>query len=193
MDDLRRRLIELNDALIELSLRNINPKDKQLTQAIQAANALRTPGSDTIVINNTDDDEECDDKVCPTGPTGPTGPKGDPGPTGPTGPKGDPGTCLHECCKAVVVDDDYEVQADDFYVGVDSKKSVTITLPTILLDCFVLIIKSEMGPPVGNRKIKIVTSDGTKIDNLQKVILQEPFECVQLLFRGNAWHITSKQ
>ena len=119
------------------------------------------------------------------GPPGPQGPKGD---TGPMGPAGESGKCTCNRRKTILVQDDYKMQADDYYVGVRSDKPVTITLP-ITLDHYVdFIVKAEMGPPLGNRKVTIVTGDGSLIDGQTSVVLQEPYESRQFVYRGG-WNI----
>lgn len=130
----------------------------------------------------------------PQGPMGPVGPQGLMGPQGPkgdkgdTGPQGESGKCTCNRRKTILVQDDYKMQADDYYVGVRSDKPVTITLP-ITLDHYVdFIVKAEMGPPLGNRKVTIVTGDGSLIDGQTSVVLQEPYESRQFVYRGG-WNI----
>lgn len=135
----------------------------------------------------------------PQGPVGPQGPKGDKGDTGPQGPQGpmgpqgsagETGKCTCNRRKTILVQTDYKMQADDFYVGVRSDSPVTITLPTALsLDHYVdFIVKAEMGPPLGNRKVTITTDDGSLIDGQSSVVLQEPYESRQFVYRGG-WNI----
>lgn len=239
MDGHDRRLIELQQALINLSMGNpVDPKLLQNAQ-LQVAGA-RIPldintgsGNDTVIINNQGD--PCDE--CPPGPPGPPGPEGPqgppgiPGPTGPEGPEGPPGPIGEqgppgppgdqgpqgtpgpigepgppgqqgppgpigppgECdckCQAILVYQDYTATLDDYYIGVNSDGPVTITLPTNHTSCDEIIVKAEMGPPLGNRKITIVTADGSLIDGETSYIIEIPYQAVQLFYGGSSgWHI----
>jgi hypothetical protein len=117
------------------------------------------------------------------GPAGPTGAKGKTGATGPTGPAGD------KTCATKLISSDYTATGDDYYIGVNSIGPVTISLPANCADCMQLIIKAEMGPPLGNRKITIVTTDGSLIDGDPDVVLEVPYEFVRLICRGGEWHV----
>ena len=129
-----------------------------------------------------------------TGATGPTGPSGSPGTpgttgsTGVTGPSGPPGNCSCQC-KATLVSQDYTATLDDYYIGVNSTGPTTITLPNNSSDCQQIVVKAEMGPPLGNRKVTITTSDGSKIDGDSSYVMSVPYESVQILYRGGNWHI----
>lgn len=127
----------------------------------------------------------------PPGPPGETGPIGEPGPQGepgPTGPPGPPGECTCKC-KAILVSQDYIVTMDDRYVGVNSDGPVYITLPGDCKDCDQLIIKAEMGPPLGNRKIIILAAPGQTIDDEEEYVMEVPYQSVHLICRGGNWHI----
>lgn len=87
-----------------------------------------------------------------------------------------------------VVSESYNVSPDDCYVGVDAEKATTITLPKDPSDGKVIIVKAEMKPPLGNRKVTITTADGTLIDGYQNCIIQVSNETVRLLFR-DGWRI----
>jgi hypothetical protein len=93
-----------------------------------------------------------------------------------------------ECCNAIVVSQDYTATPDDYYIGVDSQRPVTITLPMSVINCKQYVIKVEMGPPLGNRKVKIA-SPGTTIDGATSIVLTNPYESVSVLYRGGKWHI----
>lgn len=124
----------------------------------------------------------------PTGPSGPTGETGPTGSTGPTGPSGPSGNCACQC-KTTLVSQDYAATLDDYYIGVNSNGPVTITLPSTGGDCQQIVVKAEMGPPLGNRKVTIATSDGSSIDGDTSYVMSIPYESVYLIFRGSAWHI----
>ena len=124
-----------------------------------------------------------------SGISGYSGYSGSKGSKGEKGDKGDPGTSCTQ--NTILVDKDYEVQENDYYIGVNSKKPTTITLPTTVDTCVTKIIKAEMDAPMGNRKVTITTSDGSLIDDSDSVILQSPFETITVVYRGGNWHIVS--
>lgn len=205
MNSLERRLVEMNEALLNVS-KGKPASDKMMTQAQRVLAGggypgINTgPGNDTVIINT---EEDC---KCPPGPPGPPGPQGDAGspgiqgepgpqgeqgpegPPGPKGDKGDPGHCEF-AFKCVVVDEDYQAEPDDYYIGVNSRFPVTITLPSDLDGCTMIVVKAEMGAPLGNRKVTVVTSDGSDIDGSSSFVITEPYGCVSLMYRGQEWHI----
>ena len=137
-------------------------------------------------------------EVGPAGPQGADGPKGPPGPQGATGPQGEPGPQGPQgpgfngdpIYNTVLIDDDYIVSQDDAYIGVQTKKPIKILLPTGLEQGTLYVIKLEMSAPIGNRKVTIITeNDGITIDGRTSLVLQEPYEYVSLIYRGNGWHI----
>ena len=207
MDSIERRLIELNEALLRLST-GTRPTDEQLLQAQQVLAGVSPinlgPGNDTVIINQ-GDNNGCE---CPPGPPGPqgepgpTGPEGPPGPAGeqgprgkpgPAGPPGPPGNCSCQC-STTLVSEDYTATLDDYYIGVNSSGPVTITLPADCIDCHELIIKAEMGPPLGNRKITVTAFDegmteGNTIDGQDEVVLEEPYASIRVICRGGNWWV----
>lgn len=216
MDSLERRLIELNQALLKLKAGE--PIDQKVVeearQVLAGSSFINTgQGNDTVIINQQGDNNGCE---CPTGPTGPAGPPGNPGPTGPTGPQGDSGPTgpsgepgpqgepgpigptgpTGECsceCKTILVSKDYAATSDDYYVGVNSSRPVTITLPCDPTDCQQIVVKAEMGPPMGNRKITIIpcqeTEPVSKIDGADEYVIEVPYQSVHLIYRGGDWWI----
>jgi hypothetical protein len=74
-------------------------------------------------------------------------------------------------------------------VGIQCTIPITVTLPPNTEIGNWIIIKLEMGAPIGNRKVTVKTSDGSLIDGASTKILQEPYECLQLVYRAAAWHI----
>ena len=213
MNALEARLIELNDALLKLSDKREVPNDALLEQARQVLSGgaysplIDTgPGNDTVIINQGDDNGDC--KQCPPGPPGPQGEPGPPGPPGPAGeaggigppgppgsegPPGPPGNCSCQC-SATLVSQDYTATVDDYYIGVNSLGPVTITLPADCRDCHEIIVKAEMGPPLGNRKITITAFDqgmteGNTIDGKDEYIIEVPYQSVNLICRGGNWWI----
>lgn len=92
-------------------------------------------------------------------------------------------------CNTILVEEDYECTIDDCYIGVDSPGPVTISLPLVVSDGHQIVVKAEMGPPLGNRKVTIVAIDGSLIDGAAAFVLSVPYESVHLIRRGYAWHI----
>lgn len=131
-----------------------------------------------------------------TGSSGATGPQGEVGPIGATGATGEQGAtgpigATGECscrCQAILVYQDYAATLDDYYIGVNSLGPTTITLPPNPGSCFEIIVKAEMGPPLGNRKITIITSDGSTIDGETDYIIEVPWQAVHLVYATN-WNI----
>lgn len=187
MDSLDRKLIELNDALLNLSKGIPVPKSVLDQAQLAISGQINTgSGNDTVIINQNGSDCEC-----PTGPPGPQGPqgeKGDKGDKGDTGDQGPPGVCE---CNSKTIDSDYIVQTDDFYIGVNSEEPVTVLLPCGLEKCQVVIVKAEMGPPLGNRKVTIETDGSCAIDGGDSFVLQSPYESITLLYNSGNWNIVA--
>lgn len=205
MDSNERMLIELQQLILQK--RFGLPLAQQIQGAVvTASNFSGGGGSDDDIINIQTSGEEG-----PPGPPGPQGPQGDPGPPGDTGPPGPPGKTgaqgaqgepgavgppgpPGDCdckCKAILVTQSYTASSDDYYIGVTSSKPVTITLPSYPGDCQEIVVKAEMGPPLGNRKVTITTDDDSYIDDEANYILEVPYESVRLISRGGNWHIIS--
>lgn len=132
-----------------------------------------------------------------TGETGSTGETGQPGETGPPGPIGPPGPTgpAGECkckCNSILIDDDYIAVTTDYYIGVNSDGPVSIILPEYDdedTECHTIIVKAEMGPPLGNRKVTIETADNNiKIDGDDSYIMEVPWESVTLFYRNGNWY-----
>jgi hypothetical protein len=121
-----------------------------------------------------------------TGPKGPKGSTGDQGPEGPPGPRGpDSGPCK---CKTKVISEDYTVEEDDYYIGVDSKEPVQITFPTDFKECVEIVVKAEMSPPLGNRKITLVSKSPGKIDGKETYVITVSYDSVNLIYRDGNWY-----
>lgn len=121
------------------------------------------------------------------GPPGPPGPQGDTGPQGPKGDTGPAGSCKD--CRCLLVTKDYEVVDGDYYIGVNSDVPVTIVLPKNFTNCKELIVKAEMGPPLGNRKITIVANTDSTIDGKDSYTITVPYGFVRLIFQEGEWFI----
>lgn len=219
MNSLEARLIELNDALVKMSDRKEIPSDALINQARQTLAGgypqINTgAGNDTVIINQQGDQDGCQQNGA-TGPqgdqgatgatgqdgyngeqgstgaggeVGATGEQGTMGSSGATGPAGPPGECDCEC-KRIVVSQDYHAQMDDYYIGVNSSRPVTITLPANCRSGCKIIIKAEMGPPLGYRKITIITEDGSMIDGEYSYIIEVPYQSVSMICRAGDWWI----
>jgi hypothetical protein len=185
MDSAERRLIDLYNLLAQYQRNgdsdlagNIQTIRTEITQMLDA----RAGGNDNI--NIVIDGGECPDEC----PPGPPGPPGEQGPPGPPGPQGEPGVCTCKC-KSILVSSDYTATCDDYYIGVNSEGPVTITLPENCTDCCEIIVKAEMGPPLGNRKVTVTTIDGSYIDGKDKYVMEVPYQSVNIFCRGGDWYI----
>jgi hypothetical protein len=181
MDSAERKLIDLYNLLAQYQ-RSQDPNVLGNIQSVRAeiSTMLNISGGrgDTIIkIDDRDTINHCNE-----GPPGPPGPPGEPGPPGP------PGECSCKC-KSILVSEDYTATCDDYYIGVNSDEPVTITLPENCTDCCEIIVKAEMGPPLGNRKITITTSDGALIDGDNEVVITVPYGRINVFCRGGDWHI----
>ena len=189
MENIDRRLIELNDALLRMSTYKTPAAEQMLTQAQSAVSGITIPintgpGNDTVVVN-TESDCDCE---CPPGPQGEKGDQGEPGPKGDKGDKGDTGSFS---CNKITISDNYQAKCSDWYIGVAAVKPVTITLPADCTDQCEIVIKAEMGPPLGNRKVTIVpySDDSTfvNIDGNLKIVLEVPYASVRLVYNNGNW------
>jgi hypothetical protein len=116
----------------------------------------------------------------PRGPQGIKGAKGCAGPMGPPGPKANTST--------IGVNSDYYATTSDFYIGVNSTGPSTIHLPKDAANGHQIVVKAEMGPPLGNRKITIVCDDH-KIDGNTSYVMQVSYDSVWLIKRDDEWFI----
>lgn len=130
----------------------------------------------------------------PQGETGSAGPQGEAGPAGPqgeTGPAGPPGQSTGDpIYNTILIDEDYTIKQEDAYIGVNSAEPVSILLPNDILEGSVYVIKLEMGPPIGNRKVTVKPESSTsKIDGNSSFILKRPYESITVIHRGGNWFI----
>jgi hypothetical protein len=186
MDSSDRLLIELYQLLAGANRSMGSPEEFLRSYNRQSAVYQSCKGSDDDIINI--QTGNATGATGPQGPTGATGATGLPGEPGPIGATGATGNCSCEC-KAILVSEDYVAQLDDYYIGVNSLRPTTITLPRDCRDCQQIIVKAEMGPPLGNRKITIITSDGSTIDGADDYIIEVPYQSVHLICRGMEWWI----
>jgi hypothetical protein len=189
MDSAERKLIDLYNLLAQYQ----RSGDSNVLGNIQSVRAEISTMLNTVGGNGNDNinivigGDDCPDE-CPPGPPGPPGPQGPPGPPGPPGPQGEPGVCTCKC-KSILVSENYTATCDDYYIGVNSEGPVTITLPENCTDCCEIIVKAEMGPPLGNRKVTVTTVDGSYIDGIDKYVIEVPYQSVNVFCRGGDWFI----
>jgi hypothetical protein len=90
-----------------------------------------------------------------------------------------------------LVSENYDAKVDDYYIGVDSVGPVTITLPSDTPACGEIIVKAQMGAPLGNRKITIVPPDDSSseilIDGEPSYVITVPYGSVRLITDGWDW------
>lgn len=111
------------------------------------------------------------------------------GPAGPQGPMGDSGE-LHEASfGTILVSDDYGCTDDDCYLGVNSSRSITITLPVDPGDGHQIAVKLEMSTLVKGQTITLETNDDSTIDGALSYTMTEPWQAVHLFSRGGHWFI----
>lgn len=124
-----------------------------------------------------------------TGAQGPKGEAGVQGIPGPVGPQGETGYCKGCTNNTVQVGSTYTATADDFYIGVESDEPTTIYLPTEPIDGKIIIVKAEMKPPLGNRKITVKCLDDDLIDGYSEYVIQVSHESLTLIYSAKSWHI----
>jgi hypothetical protein len=212
MDSHQRKLVELQEALLRLHYGEKAPEDLIKQAQFALAGGIDTgPGNDTVIINQgANDGTQCvqgiqglqgTDGAQGTqgiqgiqgigGSSGEAGSQGLQGLDGPIGPIGPPGECSCDC-QAILVSEDYSADSSDYYIGVNSDGPTVIELPCDVRDCLEIIVKAEMGPPLGNRKITIIPcqdSTACKIDGEDSYVIEVPYQSVNLIYRGGNWWI----
>lgn len=83
----------------------------------------------------------------------------------------------------ILVTSDYEINSNNFYVGVQTKDSVTIKLPQNPQSGDYYIIKLE-GEKTGNVKVTI-SGNGFLIDGESEKILKNVHDVLRVIFRDN--------
>lgn len=187
MNSLDVRLIELNDALLKQYTHRQEASPEKINYALKSlagGNINTGPGDDVVIINSGD----CETETCPPGPPGPPGEKGEQGEIGPQGPQGLPGICLECDCNTIGIAEDCAPALDDCYIGVTTSEPVTVTLPESPEDGQTYTIKGEVKKVV----ITVTTTDSSKIDGHQTIILRNPYDYVTIVYRGGKWNITSR-
>lgn len=96
---------------------------------------------------------------------------------------------ISTCNKSVIlINANYKVTSNDYYIGVNAEEPITITLPKSPTDGLEFIIKIE-GEMNGNKKVTIITEDGSKIDSDSSIILKTTHDKLRIIFRNPNWHI----
>ena len=85
----------------------------------------------------------------------------------------------------------YYATDDEFYIGIASEKPVTVYLPAAAADGKLIIIKAEMKPPMGNRKVNILTCDGSSIDGYSEAAITVSHGTRTLIRNHGEWFIIS--
>ena len=111
------------------------------------------------------------------------------GPAGPVGPRGDSGETAEPNFGTILVSEDYECTYDDCYIGVNSDRSVTITLPVHPGDGHQIAVKIEMAEMNKGQEITIQTDNVSTIDGALSYTMTEPWQSVHLFSRGGDWFI----
>jgi hypothetical protein len=111
------------------------------------------------------------------------------GPAGPVGPRGDSGETTEPNFGTILVSEDYECTYDDCYIGVNSSRSVTITLPSHPGDGHQIAVKIEMAEMVNDQEVTIQTDNVSTIDGALSYTMTEPWQSVHLFSRGGDWFI----
>jgi hypothetical protein len=111
------------------------------------------------------------------------------GPAGPPGPMGDSGEIPEVSFGTILVSDDYGCTNDDCYIGVNSDRSITITLPYYPGDGHQIAVKVEMATLAEGQIITIETRDDSTIDGALSYTMTEPWQAIHLFSRGGNWYI----
>lgn len=123
------------------------------------------------------------------GEKGEEGEQGDQGERGPEGPQGVPGYCAGCKNQTIRVGSTYRATADDFYIGVDSDEPTTVYLPAEPVEGKIIIVKAQMKPPIGNRKIVVKCLNDDLIDGYSEYVIQVSNESVTVIYSMNGWHV----
>lgn len=89
----------------------------------------------------------------------------------------------------ISIDKNYTLTKDDYYIGVNANKPITITLLPNADDGQEYIIKAEMKPPIGKRIISIVTIDESTIDGYARYLIQVSHDHVRLFRNNGNWNV----
>ena len=90
---------------------------------------------------------------------------------------------------SISISKNYTTTKDDYYIGVDTEKPISITLLPNAEDGQEYIIKAEMKPPIGKRKITIGTIDESTIDGYSSYVIYVSHDYVRLFRHASHWHV----
>ena len=176
----------------------IGPTGSQGEQGVGVKNAWVGNPDGELFISLTDGKVIIAGEVVgPQGERGEQGEKGDQGEKGeqgvqgdrgPQGQQGEPGYCSGCRNNTILVGSTYRATNDDFYIGVDSNEPTTVYLPTEPVDGKIIIVKAEMKPPIGNRKVTVKCLNDDLIDGYSEYVIQVSNESLTIIYRGNGWH-----
>jgi hypothetical protein len=152
-----------------------------------AKNIETTPVEhDTIEEVEPQEEVGSQDPTDPIDPQGPIGSVGESDAIDPTGPSE-----LYSYKRSVIlVSEDYTATMDDYYIGVKSEISVTITIPCDCDDGHEIVVKSEMKQPLDNIRITIISMDDENLCSINgelEYIMDLPYQSVRFICRGNSW------
>lgn len=91
--------------------------------------------------------------------------------------------------KARTITSTYHSTADEFYIGVFSEKPVTVYLPATPANGKIIVVKAEMTPPLGHRRITITTTDGSTIDGYSDAVISVSHGSKTFIYNSNGWRI----
>lgn len=127
----------------------------------------------------------------PPGPQGPQGVQGEQGIQGEQGPQGDqgpPGPAGSTTLPTVITGSTYIASLNDCYIGVNSKEASIITLPANPSNGKLIIVKVEMGAPIGNKKVTVVPSGSATIDGANFITMQNPYQSITVVYNMGNWY-----
>ena len=160
MISLERRLIELNDILIECR----GSGSICALEALDLAESYSTTGSDIVNIGS----------FIP-------GPPGPPGPIGPPGPPGTPGLVP----VTIITTTPYVAVLTDYYLAVEVGAPSSVILPISPIGT-VFIVKDAIGTSSLN---PITITAATTIDGAANYVLSIDYSSITLIFNGLEWNI----
>lgn len=99
-------------------------------------------------------------------------------------------SCLPGTSTRVVTTATYQMQVNDFYVGVNYDGNATITMPVDVNNGLRYIVKDERGEAASpSHYITIVPSASHTIDGEASIVIGFAYGSLSLIWRSNAWRI----
>lgn len=90
--------------------------------------------------------------------------------------------------QTVSVSGSYFGRDTDFYIAVVATKASTIYLPVSVRDGKIIVVKSEMKPPMSGRYITVATVDGSLIDGYKEDTITVSHDSRTYLYNNGSWH-----